>query len=75
MVLKATPPDELEAEVKTLAGRIANVPLELLMPHKSLINKVMDLMGHRVAQQMVLRYGAGHEPLQRQPELPRDGGE
>ncbi len=52
LVLKAAPPEELESEVKTLAGRIANVPLELLMPHKSLINKVMDLMGHRVAQQM-----------------------
>ena len=52
LVLNAVPPEGLEAEVKRLAGRIANVPLELLMPHKSLINKVMDLMGHRVAQQM-----------------------
>ncbi|MFQ5874680.1 MAG: enoyl-CoA hydratase-related protein, partial [Dehalococcoidia bacterium] len=52
LILKAVPPDKLEGEVSTLAGRMANIPLELLMPHKSLINKVMDLMGHRIAQQM-----------------------
>lgn len=52
LILKAVPAEDLEDEVKTLAGRIANVPLELLMPHKSLINKVMDLMGHAVAQRM-----------------------
>ncbi|MFQ5934063.1 MAG: enoyl-CoA hydratase-related protein [Dehalococcoidia bacterium] len=52
IILKAVPADRLEEEVRALAERIANVPSELLMPHKSLINKVMDLMGHRVAQQM-----------------------
>ena len=52
LILKAVPADDLENEVRTLAGRIANVPLELLMPHKSLINKVMDLMGHAVAQKL-----------------------
>ena len=52
LVLKAVPADKLEEEVLTLAGRIANIPLELLAPHKSLINKVMGLMGHAVAQQL-----------------------
>ena len=52
LVLKAVPADKLEEEVLTLAGRIANIPLELLAPHKALINKVMGLMGHAVAQQM-----------------------
>ena len=52
LVLKAVPADKLDEEVRTLAGRIANIPLELLAPHKSLINKVMGLMGHAVAQQM-----------------------
>jgi enoyl-CoA hydratase len=52
LILKAVPADDLENEVRTLAGRIANVPLELSMPHKSLINKVMDLMGHSVAQKL-----------------------
>ena len=54
LVLKAVPADKLEEEVLTLAGRIANIPLELLAPHKSLINKVMGLMGHAVAQQLAL---------------------
>ena len=52
LVLKAVPADKLDEEVRTLAGRIANIPLELLAPHKALINKVMGLMGHAVAQQM-----------------------
>lgn len=52
LVLKAVPSDKLDEEVLTLAGRIANIPLELLAPHKSLINKVMGLMGHAVAQQL-----------------------
>lgn len=52
LVLKAVPADKLDEEVLTLAGRIANIPLELLAPHKSLINKVMGLMGHAVAQQL-----------------------
>ena len=52
LVLKAVPADKLDEEVRTLAGRIANIPLELLAPHKALVNKVMGLMGHAVAQQM-----------------------
>ncbi len=52
LILKAVPADKLDEEVRTLAGRIANVPLELLMPHKALINKVMAMMGHGVAQQL-----------------------
>ena len=52
LVMQAVPSDDLDAEVKRLAGRVANIPLELLAPHKSLINKVMGLMGHAVAQQL-----------------------
>ena len=52
LVLKAVPADKLEEEMGTLAGRMANLPIELLMPHKALINKVMALMGHGVAQQL-----------------------
>ena len=52
LIMQAVPADDLEAEVKRLAGRVANIPLELLAPHKSLINKVMGLMGHAVAQQL-----------------------
>ena len=52
LIMQAVPADQLDAEVKRLAGRVANIPLELLAPHKSLINKVMGLMGHAVAQQL-----------------------
>ena len=52
LIMQAVPADQLEPEARRLAGRIANIPLELLAPHKSLINKVMGLMGHAVAQQM-----------------------
>ena len=52
LIMQAVPADQLDAEVQRLAGRVANIPLELLAPHKSLINKVMGLMGHAVAQQM-----------------------
>ena len=52
LIMQAVPADDLDAEVKRLAGRVANIPLELLAPHKSLINKVMGLMGHAVAQQL-----------------------
>ena len=52
LVLKAVPADQLDAEVKNLAKRIANVPLELLMPHKALVNKVMAMMGHYTAQNL-----------------------
>ena len=52
LIMQAVPADQLESEARRLAERMANIPLELLAPHKSLINKVMGLMGHAVAQQM-----------------------
>lgn len=52
LVMKSVPAEALEEEVMTLAKRIANISLEMLIPNKSLINKVMDLMGHNAAQQL-----------------------
>ena len=52
LVMKSVPAEVLEEEVMTLAKRITNISLEMLIPNKSLINKVMDLMGHDVAEQL-----------------------
>ena len=52
LVWKAVPADTLDEEVRTLARRISNVPLEFLIPHKALINNIMAMMGHGVAQHM-----------------------
>jgi enoyl-CoA hydratase len=49
LVAKAVPEDRLEAEVNTLAERIALVPRELLELNKAAINKVAEEMGLRQA--------------------------
>ncbi|MDD4858648.1 MAG: enoyl-CoA hydratase-related protein [Dehalococcoidales bacterium] len=49
LVAKAVPEDRLEAEVTTLAERIALVPRELLQLNKAAINAVAEEMGLRNA--------------------------
>ncbi len=46
---KAVPADKLETEVKTLASKIAETPMELLKLYKIQINRIQDIMGYRAA--------------------------
>ncbi|MEM7544535.1 MAG: crotonase/enoyl-CoA hydratase family protein [Pseudomonadota bacterium] len=45
LVLKAVPPDALDAEVEALAERMASVPVNQLMMQKMVINQVVEAMG------------------------------
>ena len=42
LVLKSVPPDDLDAEVDTLAARMASVPVNQLAMHKMVINQTME---------------------------------
>lgn len=50
LVSKAVPPAELDAEVETLAARIASVPISQLMMQKLMINQALENMGLRTTQ-------------------------
>lgn len=52
IILEAVPADKLEEAVNTLAGRIANIPTDLLIPNKALVNKAMAIMGHHLMQDL-----------------------
>jgi enoyl-CoA hydratase len=49
-VLKAVPPEELDAEVEALAERIATVPVNQLMMQKLVINQAIEAMGLHTTQ-------------------------
>ena len=49
MVNFAVPSDQLDKAVELLAGRIANVPPDLLMLHKQQVNRAFEVMGIRAA--------------------------
>jgi enoyl-CoA hydratase len=50
LVLKAVPPDALEAEVEALAERISTVPVNQLMMQKLVVNQAIEAMGLRNTQ-------------------------
>jgi enoyl-CoA hydratase len=50
LVLKAVPPDKLDAEVEALAERIATVPVNQLMMQKLVINQAIEAMGLHTTQ-------------------------
>jgi enoyl-CoA hydratase len=50
LVLKAVPPEELDAEVEALAERIATVPVNQLMMQKLVINQAIEAMGLHTTQ-------------------------
>jgi enoyl-CoA hydratase len=50
LVLKAVPAAELDAEVETLAARMAGVPVNQLMMQKLMINQALENMGLRSTQ-------------------------
>jgi enoyl-CoA hydratase len=50
LVLKAVPPEALDAEVEALAERIATVPVNQLMMQKLVVNQAIEAMGLRTTQ-------------------------
>jgi enoyl-CoA hydratase len=50
LVLKAVPPEELDAEVEALAERMATVPVNQLMMQKLVINQAIEAMGLKTTQ-------------------------
>jgi len=50
LVLKAVPPDELDAEVEALAERMASVPVNQLMMQKLVVNQAIEAMGLKTTQ-------------------------
>ncbi|MFO1190273.1 MAG: enoyl-CoA hydratase-related protein [Alphaproteobacteria bacterium] len=61
LVMKAVPPDLLEAEVEQLADRLALVDADLLSANKRVINLGLELMGARTLQRIAAESDArGH---------------
>ena len=61
-VLKAVPSEELEAEVETLADKMALIDVDLLAANKRIVNMAMELMGARTMQRMAAENDAlGHQ--------------
>jgi len=52
LVLKAVPPDMLQAEVEGLVDRMAMIDTELLSANKRIVNLQLELMGARTIQRM-----------------------
>ncbi|TMB96745.1 MAG: crotonase/enoyl-CoA hydratase family protein [Chloroflexi bacterium] len=52
LVMKAVPPERLEAEVDALADRMAMIDVDLLAANKRIVNMAMELMGARTMQRM-----------------------
>jgi hypothetical protein len=50
LVLKAVPPENLDAEVEALAERIATVPVNQLMMQKLVVNQAIEAMGLKNTQ-------------------------
>jgi len=50
LVLKAVPPEELDAEVEALAERMATVPVNQLMMQKLVVNQAIEAMGLKTTQ-------------------------
>jgi enoyl-CoA hydratase len=50
LVLKAVPPETLDAEVEALAERMATVPVNQLMMQKLVVNQAIEAMGLRNTQ-------------------------
>ena len=50
LVLKAVPPERLDAEVEALAERMASVPVNQLMMQKLMINQAVEAMGLKTTQ-------------------------
>lgn len=62
LVLKAVPPEHLEAEVEGLVDRMAKIDIELLSANKRIVNLGLELMGARTLQRLACENDArGHQ--------------
>ncbi len=62
LVLKAVPPEYLEAEVEGLVDRMAKIDVELLSANKRIVNMGLELMGARTLQRIACENDArGHQ--------------
>jgi enoyl-CoA hydratase len=52
LVLKAVPADSLDAEVRSLAERMALIDVDLLAANKRIVNLALELMGARTMQRL-----------------------
>lgn len=61
LAMKAVPADQLDAEVETLAARLALIDADLLSANKRIVNLGLELMGARTMQRMAAEMDArGH---------------
>ena len=61
LVMKAVPPEHLEAEVEQLADRLALIDPDLLAANKRIVNLAMELMGAQTLQRLAAENDArGH---------------
>ncbi len=61
LAMKAVPADRLDAEVETLAARLALIDADLLSANKRIVNLGLELMGARTLQRMAAEMDArGH---------------
>ena len=67
LVLDAVPPEQLDAEVDSLARRIALVDSEILATHKRVVNMALELQGARALQ----RFSAGQDAVAHLGKGPR----
>ena len=51
LINRVFPKDKLEEETMNYARRVAMVPAELLMLHKAAVNRYLDIIGIRAAEQ------------------------
>lgn len=54
LVLKAVPAEELEAEVESLADKMAKIDVDLLAANKRIVNMALELMGARSVQRLAV---------------------
>lgn len=61
LAMKSVPADQLDAEVETLAARLALIDADLLSANKRIVNLGLELMGARTIQRMAAEMDArGH---------------
>ena len=64
LVLKSVPREQLDAEIETLARRMATVPINQLIMHKLMVNQTLENMGLRTTQMFATLFDgiARHSP-------------
>ena len=68
-VLEAVPADELAEHTHALARRVATVPNDISAANKSICNKVLELMGYTLAQELSPRAQRHRPSIPRRPRI------